>query len=283
MRRTGLVCVLFAGLCVLLGLVWPGNAGADSAGKVLVSVDGAAFTAHPSGALLDTAGLSPGQSTSAILGVRSGFGVGVKLSLALIHVHNDDNGCTPAEETVDTTCGAGQGDLAGRLVMTIARATHKTGPYHALWSGTAADLEHAVTIDGAVPAKGERWLTVTATLPGTVGNVVQSDTLTFGVRAVLSGNGASGGAAIDGTHSGIDSIHTGGDQPNSHGVDALAVTGFSAVLFVIGAVALLVAGCLLTAAGRAQRRATSGSSSTRRRGPRPASARTARRARDRAR
>ena len=38
--------------------------------------------------------------------------------------------------------------------MTIARATHESGPYRSVWTGTAAGLEHAVNVDGAVPAKG---------------------------------------------------------------------------------------------------------------------------------
>ncbi len=269
MRRFALLSALLAVLCLTLGVVWSGSAGAD-AGKVLVSVNGAGFAAHPAGPLLDTAGLAPGQSVSATLGVRSGFGVGVKLSLALIDVHNDDNGCTAAEAQVDVTCGSGQGEIADRLVMTIQRATHKTGPYRSIWTGTAAELEHAVGVDAAVPAKGERWLTMTATLPAAVGNVVQSDTLTFGVRVVLSGNGATGSSAVDAAHSGVDGIHV-GDQPDSAGTNALAATGFSIVLFVIGSVALVGAGCLMTLAGRPERRATSARSSTRRRAPRRAS------------
>jgi hypothetical protein len=255
MRRAGLLCLVLAGLCLALGLAWPGNAGADGSGKVLLSVDGAAFSAHPDGALVDIAGLSPGESVSGRLGVRSGFGVGVRLSVGLIDVHDDDNGCTTAEARVDATCGARQGELADRLVMTISSAAQATGRHRVVWTGSAKQLEHAVTLDGVLPAGGERWLSVTAALPAAVGNIVQSDTLTFGVRVVLAGNGVRGGSAVDGTHTGIDAAAT-GDQPAGHGVDALATTGFATVLFLVGALALIGGGCLLAVAGRARRRVT---------------------------
>ena len=246
LRRIGAYCALVASLCVGAGLALPASAHAEQGGHVLLSVNGADFTTMPADPLLDTRSLSPGRALTAQLGVRSGFGVGTKLTLSLIDVHDDDNGCSAAESEVDQTCGAGQGDLGARLAMTVDLATKQTGPFRTVWSGSADQLAQSVALDGAVPAKGERWLKLTAAVPASVGNIVQSDSIIFGVRVVLSGNGAHGGSDVAGEH-------TGSRSPSSHGTEGLATTGFSVVLLVVGAVSLLVAGTMMAFAGIGRR------------------------------
>jgi hypothetical protein len=250
-RRIGASCALLAALCLGFGFALSASAQAEQGSHVLLAVNGGGFTSTPPGPLLDTTSLAPGRSRAAQLGVRSAFGVGTKLTLDLFDVHDDDNGCTAAESVIDRTCGDGQGDLGPRLLITVDLATKPTGPYRTVWTGSADQLARSVTLDGAVPAKGERWLHLTAMVPAAVGNVVQSDSITFGVRVVLSGNGAHGGSDIAGEHTGQ---HAGSDSTSSHGTEGLAATGFSLVLFVVGAVSLLVAGTMMAFAGIGRRR-----------------------------
>jgi hypothetical protein len=266
-RRIGIICGWVAALCLAAALILPGSAQADRNGKVLLSVGAAPFTATPAGPLLDTQDLAPGSTISADLGVRSGFGVGTTLHIGLTDVRDDDNGCTPAEARVDHTCGVNGGDLGAALVMSVQLATTQSGRYHQVWQGSAADLARLHALPAAVPAHGERWLRISAVLPVSVGDIVQSDTIRFGVRVVLAGNGVRGG-------SGIDAIHIGGLHPATHGVDGLAATGADIVLFGVGAALLIVAGTMISVSAR---------SSTGRRAPRPTSPRTACRARARVR
>ena len=72
-------CSSCAGLCLRWVSCGRASAGADSKGKVQLAVDGRAFTAHPDGPLVDTAGSRPGSTCRRDLGVRSGFDV-AKLS-----------------------------------------------------------------------------------------------------------------------------------------------------------------------------------------------------------
>lgn len=250
MSRVSVVAWLVAVVCLAFGFLLPGVAGAEHAGNVLLSVDNAAFTPTPTGPLFDTSELVPGRSLGASLGVRSGFGVGTKLTLSLIDVHDDDNGCTPQESIVDTTCGKGQGELGATVVITIDFAPKQAGPYRTVWTGSPDQLVQSVAVDPAMPAKGERWLRITAAVPPDTGNAIQTDSIDFGVRAVLSGNGANGHSDIAGEHTASGGAH----HTNSDGVGALAVTGVSVVLFVVGALSLVVAGTAMTFAGISRRR-----------------------------
>lgn len=265
-RRTALLLALAALLCLIGGAWGAGTATADRNGKVELAVGGRAFTAQPEGPLLDTAALAPGVRIRAVLGVRSRFHVRTGLSLRLVDVHDDDNGCPPAEARVDRTCGTGQGDLGRAVVLTVDAATSPAGPFRQVWQGAATGLGTATPVAVVVPAMGDRWLRITASVPATEGNAVQTDTLRFGLRAVLQGEGARGSSGVDGARAG-DSGH--GHSGAGSGVLGLASTGLSTALFVIGAGLLVAAGAVLLSAGRSRRGVTSASSSTGRRGPRP--------------
>lgn len=244
-RQRGSALVTAAAiLCLLIG-AFGANAAADDNGKVQLSVGGRGFTANPVGPLLDTSGLAPGTSAAATLGVRSRFAVATELSVRLTHVHDDDNGCNPAEAAVDSTCGAGQGDLGHAAVATLEVATAERGSYRPVWRGAAERLVGGVAAGLTVPGHADRWLRLTVAVPPQVGNVIESDTFTFGLRVVLAGNGASGG-------SGVGGVDTGGHSGN--GTGGLAATGFSTVLFVSGGALLLLAGAMLLGAGRSDRR-----------------------------
>jgi hypothetical protein len=251
-RRIGALLGALAVLC-LLGAASSARAAHVARPKVELSVAGAAFSGEPNGPLMDTHALAPGVSISADLGVRSGFDGATAVSLQLVGVRNDDNGCTRPETRVDTTCGRGQGDLEQALTMTVAAADARAGDYQQVWSGSAEQLAHITTIGLSVPKRADRWLRITATVPATVGNIVQSDTFGFGLRVTLAGSGGSSSSGVAGAHT--------SRTPSGHGTQGLAATGFELVLFLIGAALLIASGTALLG-GTRRRRATSDGSST---------------------
>jgi hypothetical protein len=265
-RRAGLLLGLIAACCLLAGLFGSGPASADRAGKVLLSVGGGSFDTHPAGPLLDTSGLAPGVRVTNTLGVRSRFDVATKVSLQLVNVRDDDNGCVPPEARVDSTCGTGNGDLGRVLIVSVDEATAQHGTYHQVWQGNALRLINTIGLPVQVPGGADRWLRFSAAVPSTVGNVVESDTFGFGLHIVLAGHGQHGGSGVGGKHTG------GHHHGSSGGHGGLAATGFELVLFVVGGLLLIAAGAVLWSAGR-QERSTSASSSRGRRGPRPTSLR----------
>jgi hypothetical protein len=269
-RRLGLLLSLIAGLCLLGGLFGPGTASADRNGKVELAIGGRPFTSQPTGPLVDTSRLAPGIGVSATFGVRSRFDVATTMSLQLTNIRDDDNGCGAPEARVDTTCGKGQGDLGHHLIVTIAEAPTRDGQFHQVWQGQALQLTKILSLGVQVPGNTDRWLRLSAAVPASVGNIVESDTFRFGLQLVLAGNGVSGGSGVAGQHTGNGN---GGHSGSSSGIGGLAATGFGTTLFVTGGVLLLIAGAVLLSAGRKQRRATSAWSSRARRAPRPTSPR----------
>ena len=178
MRIRAVPILLIAGLCCLLAAVLlPGVANADAQQGVEVSVAGGSFTSYSSRPLLDVSALAPGDTTAAVMGVRSTMRSAGVLYLRMHGVHDDDNGCVRPERRVDTTCGRGDGDLGQQLRFTVATAAREHGSYTARWSGTAAGLmstinthlEHRVERDALGPddrgAAGQRRP------PGRVGHV----------------------------------------------------------------------------------------------------------------
>lgn len=262
LRKLGILGVLAAFACLGLALLGTNSASANRNGKVQLSVQGAAFSAHPVGPFVDTNRLAPGRGFHGLLGVRSRFGVATRLSLQLTDVRDDDNGCPPPEARIDATCGRGQGELARHLRVTVSAAAVPGGSYSRVWSGRASALERSATLHLRMPAKADRWLRISGEVPRNVGNIIETDTLHFGLQVVLAGSGVHGGSGVNGqrTH--------GGHRPASSWSSALADTGVATDLFVTGAALLVGFGALLIYAGRS-RRASSGGSSTERREPRP--------------
>lgn len=239
LHRAGVVLVVSAGLCLVAALLLPSAVAARS-GLVQVAVNGEAFTSTPTQPLLDVNGLVPGRSSTGRFGVRSGLASAGSLRLRLIEPHDDDNGCAPPEALVDKSCGTGGGELASALVVGVDVAATPTAAATRVWTGTAAQLERGVDTLVGVPAGGQRWVTVTATLPGSVGNAVQSDTLSFRTRIELA------------TTAGVAGVTTNRPGTHSSGTAGLAVTGSSRVALVVAA-ALLVAGLAALLAGSRRR------------------------------
>lgn len=257
LRKLGIVGVLAALACLSLALFGTNSASANRNGKVQLSVNGAAFSAHPDGPFVDTNHLAPGRGFHGLLGLRSRFAVPTRLSLQLSDVRDDDNGCPPSEARIDSTCGRGQGELARNLRVTISAAATAAGHYFRVWSGRASALERSTTLHLRMPAKTDRWLRISGEVPRDVGNIIESDTLHFGLRVVLAGGGVHGGSGVNGQRA------QGGHRPSSSGSSGLADTGVATDLFVTGAALLVGFGGLLIYAGR-NRRLSSGASSTER-------------------
>jgi len=238
LRRTGLLLVIMAGLALLLGLLIPSVAAAAGSTHIRVHIvgQGGGFTTHPTGGLLDAAGLVPGGSASGTVGVRSDAVGSSDLYLRLVDVSNDDNGCTVAERSVDHTCGSNQGDLAAALRFTLAVASTEHGPYIQNWTGHAAQLERGVAVTRGVASGTPRWVRVTANLPFASGNQTQTDTFGFAVRVEAQSS------------SGVEGIQIGGDgavTPSSHGALSLAFTGTQLGYLVLAGVLLVLAGLVL--------------------------------------
>lgn len=243
-RRWGIAALAAALCCLVLGVLLPPSADAAGGGRVQVSLPGQSFTAHPSGSLFQVGGLAPGAATSAVLGVRSGFGGDTALRLKLLDVHDDDNGCTPAETAVDHSCGVGGGDLGAAVVFTVATSTTRSGTFAPAWTGTVAQLKQGAATQVVLRAHEQRWLQVTAALPATVGDEIQSDTLGFRLRVELAASSGIAGVSV-----GPGDSH----GASGHGVDSLALTGASVSLLTVGGVLLLLAGVLIWRSGTRRR------------------------------
>jgi hypothetical protein len=239
-RRWGFAAFAAALCCLVLGVLLPPSADAAAGGRVQVSLPGQGFTAHPGGSLFQIGGVAPGTSTSALLGVRSGFGGDTTLGLKLLDVHDDDNGCTPSEALVDRSCGVGDGDLGSSVVFTVATSASRSGTFAPAWTGTVAQLQRGAATQVMLQAHEQRWLRVTAALPAAVGNEIQSDTFGFRLRVELAATSGIAGVSV-----GTGSSH----GASGHGVDSLALTGASVSLLTVGGALLLLAGVLIWRSG----------------------------------
>jgi hypothetical protein len=235
-RRGAAASLAAAACCVLMGMLLPAGANPVRRGPVEVALPGRPFTSAPDGPLLDVDRLVPGASTSAVIGIRNGFGAAAATQLRLVDVHDDDNGCPPPEAAVDRSCGVGGGEIADALVFRVAVATTRTGAYTGTWRGSARQLRRGIAAGLTVPSGGERWLRLTAMLDPDAGNEIQSDTLGFRLRLVLATS--LGTAGVSAGPGGVG------------GAGGLAYTGGSVALLLVGGVLVLLAGTLVVLEAR---------------------------------
>ena len=126
-RRGAAALVVVALAFLSATLVASGSAAAAQPGAVQISLGDRPFTDQPAGSLLAGAGLAPGGGVSGLMGIRNGMDGAADLRLQFSSVHDDDAGCTGAEQAVDRTCGTGQGDLGSALRVSIATASRRDG------------------------------------------------------------------------------------------------------------------------------------------------------------
>jgi hypothetical protein len=172
--------------------------------------DGAGFADGPFGPILDTTLLAPGSSVSADVDALNSDGPPGRLSLRALDIADLESACSPAESSVDTTCGSGPGEL--RDVLRFDILADSDG------DGAADDFEPVVvdaTIDelaGGLPLvdrdmePGDIWtFRLTARLPVTSGNETMTDRLDFQFRWTLSeADGAGSSDVVTGGDPGTD-------------------------------------------------------------------------------
>jgi hypothetical protein len=249
--RTVLVAVALALLAIML-IPCTAGAATDGARLEVDMSDGAGFTVHPHGALIDTTHLAPGRTASGTVGVRNGSADPADLLLKITDTTDLDNSCTRAESVVDPSCGSGVGQLGNELIFTVALAPSRAGTFAQTWTGTAAQLERGIAVTQGIAARTARWVQLSVALPALSGNETQTDTFGFAVRVMLQ------------TSFGVEGIQIGGGVATdsraviSQGYLGLPFTGVQAVA-LIGAGAFLVAcGLLLVVLGSMRRRSNTG-------------------------
>ncbi len=158
-----------------------------TAGTLNLTVGGADGTAFESFSLdnLGVDGQVTGGKTWTIVNTGSVPG---ELTFAMNELTNFDNGCNEPEALVDTTCGnpgPGEGELGDNMVVQVLLdgeevvstnlATANQGQYASQWETNAGTV--------TIPAGESVTVTMNwATDPANYTNVIQSDSLTFGLQ-----------------------------------------------------------------------------------------------------
>ena len=210
--------------CLVGGLVVPSSADAARDGVVQVALPGQQFTSAPAGPLLEVDSLVPGETTSEVLGVRNTEAGADELGLRFVVVHDSE--------------------LGAALRFAVAVADAPSGPFTETWTGTAGQLSSGIDAGATVRSGADRWVRISAALPGTTGNAVEADTFDFRLRVELV------------TRSEIKGITIGppGAAGAGGGGGRLAVTGFPQALLLAGGALLVVAGALLLRSAAVTRR-----------------------------
>lgn len=151
-----------------------------TAGTLDLNVDGAndpllvKFTLGP---------IAPGDSGSVTYVLANAGNIAGYVDLESVVVANDDNNCTEPEAAVDGTCGpTGGGELGANLTVTVTvGGTVLYGP---------ASLDGFNSYSGGDVPLGAYPSTINAviawSLPGTVGNIVQSDSAGLSITFELA-------------------------------------------------------------------------------------------------
>jgi hypothetical protein len=240
-RRLLAALAALAGAFLIVGLATGLGApvrAAASASPLLLRVPGdpAGWTATPSRPVFNFSRMAPGGSVSGEVDVQNTSTQVASLQLAALGVHSDKN-CVAGGPTGVGPCGAGNGSLDRLLVFTV-RLTSTSTP---LWTGSILDLEKGVPITSTMAGPSTLALVMGTSLPSTVGNVAEEDTLSFGLRLTLTEAGGVTGSGVLGV-----------TAPPVPFTGALLLPSMLLALGVVAAGALLV----LFAAERRGRRGT---------------------------
>jgi len=123
--------------------------------------------------------MKPGDTTDTTLKLSNTGSInGTGVSLAVAVVSNFENSVADPESDVDTTAGVNEGELCSSANITVKDGTTviKTGTLSAFGAATLAALN----------AGASKTYTLTYDIPGTVGNVIQSDSCVFTLTATLN-------------------------------------------------------------------------------------------------
>jgi len=135
--------------------------------------------------------MKPGDTDGIIIGIKNAGSIDGIADLHIKNVVNKDNGCTEPEADVpDCSCGPDDGgELGANVLVTIlyngAPVSYEASGDPVLADTPLDDLECNNIILGALDANATGAITMTFTIPGTVGNIIQSDSVEFDVEFSL--------------------------------------------------------------------------------------------------
>ena len=224
---------------------------AHAAGALHVVVDGG-------GPLVDLDRLIPGSTRQSGISVSNTSGDDAVLSLRVVDLREDDNGCKrPETRDGDDTCGEGGGELGRDLTVAVVPLGVDGNPTEAVFDGSVRDLVTWTVAAQRLAAWTERSFRLDWELPISSPNDTQSDTMAFNLEFVLEQavGGGAGGVEPAGATSDIQvaGAQLGSDRPTVLVLGAqLPVTGVGQLLRTVGLglMALIIGGLLLTSARR---------------------------------
>lgn len=248
-----LAAFLIASATVVLPITAFGqSAWAGDGGSISVN-DGHGWQQDTTAPLFSLGQIIPGWQQVRTFEVRNDGTSPTEVALESTDVTERENGCIHGEAQVDQTCGSGQGELGHALQFSVSVGSATTPS----WTGTLYDLETPVVLSPALPTSGTETVHISADLPFTTGDEVETDTVGFDFRI---------DAEQDPTQVLGETVHRGnsgtvvmsGAEPQSPG--QLAMTGIDLLAEIAAGLCLLSAGFALVVFGRSRRRGHAGPS-----------------------
>ncbi|RCW45262.1 hypothetical protein DFQ14_103229 [Halopolyspora algeriensis] len=161
----------------------------------------------------------------------------VRIGVGATDLTEEENGCTPPERTVDTTCTGEDGELGAALRLS---AEPESGAAHSM--PIRAALDRDVSLPPVAPGESMR-VGVTLTVPAEVDNRIQSDQALFDL--VWHATSAVGSADA--------SVPVVSESGGSSDSSFLAITGSPVRTLLLGGLLAVGAGALALWFGRTRR------------------------------
>jgi hypothetical protein len=185
-------------LGVFVALLGQAPVQADS-GRLRVDVPGGAISIEK---------LAPGLGGTSTVRVTNGSDSPAELSLQVLDLEDDENGCLRQEtRDGDVTCDSSGGELSAWLRVRVARGDEQ------LWEGPITELGDRVVLDDDVAAGETQSLHLTVALPIEAGNDTMTDRVDFDLRWDARANGDST-SEILGVEAFAPGAGSGGGLPN---------------------------------------------------------------------
>ncbi len=134
--------------------------------------------------------VAPGYSdNSNIIAVKNDGTIdGSSLILSFPNLDEYENGCNEPEQVADGTCddpGKGDGELGANTDVTIEEVDSDGNNISDIWSGKLSALASAGQNLGALDAGATRYFKISISVPSSVGNVIQSDSVETDIQLLL--------------------------------------------------------------------------------------------------
>ena len=147
------------------------------AGQAPVQADSGRLRVEIPGGAVSIEKLAPGFSGTSSVRVTNGTDYPAELSLQVLDLEDDENGCLRQEtRDGDVTCDSSGGELSAWLRVQVLRGDEQ------LWEGPITALADGVLLDGDVPAGESQSLDLTLALPIEAGNDTMTDRVDFDLR-----------------------------------------------------------------------------------------------------